>query len=188
MNSAILVMAAGFGRRFRQSGSGHKLLAALNGKPVLQHTLEQARATGRDVFVVSQPDDEAVHRLIEPQSLILCPSQGLGESIAAGVSACSAHDGWIIALGDMPWLQTASYLAVMDALETHPVVRPLVGEQQGHPVGFQHGFYPSLTSLSGDSGAKALLQRHPPYLLALLDAGCLQDVDTPEALHAGEAQ
>ncbi|MEG9523596.1 MAG: NTP transferase domain-containing protein, partial [Pantoea piersonii] len=46
MRIAILVLAAGFSRRFRESGGEHKLLASLNGKPVLQHTLEHAAATG----------------------------------------------------------------------------------------------------------------------------------------------
>lgn len=186
MNSAILVMAAGFGRRFRQSGTGNKLLAMLNGKPVLQHTLENARATGRPVFVVSQPSDEAVHRLTESESLIVCSSQGLGESLAAGIRACSDYDGWVITLGDMPWLQTTSYLAVIHALETSPLVRPVINGQPGHPVGFQRQFYAELSSLSGDTGAKTVLQNSLTHFIELQDQGCLLDVDYPAALYGKE--
>lgn len=186
MNSAILVMAAGFGRRFRQSGSGNKLLAMLNGKPVLQHTLENAQATGRPVFVVSQPSDEAIHQLAEKESLIFCPSQGLGESIAAGIRACSDYDGWVIALGDMPWLQTTSYLAVIEALETHPLVRPVINGLPGHPVGFQQQYYSDLSLLSGDTGAKKLLQQSLTHYIELEDQGCLSDVDYPAALSSKE--
>lgn len=186
MNSAILVMAAGFGRRFRQSGSGNKLLAMLNGKPVLQHTLENAQATGRPVFVVSQPSDQAIHQLAEKASLILCSSQGLGESLAAGIRTCSDYDGWVITLGDMPWLQTTSYLAVIRALETYPLVRPVINGQPGHPVGFQRQFYAELSSLSGDTGAKRLLQNFPTHCIELEDEGCLLDVDYPATLSGKE--
>lgn len=186
MNSAVLVMAAGFGRRFRQAGGETKLLAKLNGKPILQHTLEKARATGRPVLVVSRPEDKAIHRLSGSEGLILCSSQGLGESLAAGVRACSDFDGWIITLGDMPWLQTSSYLAVIQALETYPLVRPVINEQPGHPVGFQRQFYSALSSLSGDTGAKALLQNFPVHFIELQDQGCLLDVDYPAALSGKE--
>lgn len=186
INSAILVMAAGFGRRFRQSGGGNKLLARLNGKPVLQHTLENARATGRPVFVVSQPSDRAIHQLTEKASLILCASQGMGESLAAGIRACADYDGWVITLGDMPWLQTTSYQAVIQALENYPLVRPVINGQPGHPVGFRRQFYADLSSLSGDTGAKKLLQNFPTHCIELTDEGCLLDVDYPAALSAKE--
>lgn len=187
MKSAILVMAAGLSRRFKQAGAGHKLVATLDGKTVLQHTLEQARATERDVYVVSQPADVQIHRLSGQASLVLCASDGLGDSIAAGVRACKQYDGWLIALGDMPWLTTGSYLAVLEALESYPVVRPVFAEVPGHPVGFQSSFYTALTALRGDNGAKAILQLNPPHMLRLQDRGCLLDVDYPEAL-SGSAQ
>ena len=182
MKSAILVMAAGLSRRFKQAGAGHKLLATLEGKPILQHTLEQVKATGRDVFVVSQPDDVAIHRLTDPLSLVFCASSGLGDSIAAGVRAAKEYDGWLIALGDMPWLTTASYQAVLKALENYRIVRPVINGVPGHPVGFQAPFYAALTALQGDTGAKEILQQNPPHTVRLEDRGCLLDVDYPEAL------
>jgi CTP:molybdopterin cytidylyltransferase MocA len=39
-------------------------------------------------------------------------------------------------------------------------------------------------ALTGDLGARAVLQAHAPYALAVDDAGCIHDVDTPEALEA----
>ena len=37
-------------------------------------------------------------------------------------------------------------------------------------------------ALSGDQGARAVVQAHPNFLLSVEDAGCVHDVDTPEAL------
>jgi CTP:molybdopterin cytidylyltransferase MocA len=38
--------------------------------------------------------------------------------------------------------------------------------------------------LTGDLGARAVLQAHAPFALPVEDAGCIHDVDTPEALEA----
>jgi CTP:molybdopterin cytidylyltransferase MocA len=41
-------------------------------------------------------------------------------------------------------------------------------------------------ALTGDQGARAVLHAHVPYALAVEDAGCIHDVDTPEALEAAQ--
>ena len=182
MKFAILIMAAGLSQRFKQAHSGHKLLALLQGKPVMQHTLEQALASEMDVYVVSRPEDSDIHLLASRAHLIKVASAGLGHSIAAGVAATSQYDGWLIVLADMPLLTTASYLAVGRALKTSPLVRSEVNGIPGHPVAFQKPFYVDLIQLEGDNGARALLSTHPVMPVKLTDQGCLQDVDTPAML------
>jgi len=178
MKIAILMMAAGFSRRFRQSAGAHKLLALLNGKPVLQHSLEHAAATGLDLFVVTRPEDTPIHALITSGRAVICNSEGIGDSIAAGVKASAAYDGWLITLGDMPFLTSESLLSVADALHDAPLARAEVSGQPGHPVGFQRGFYQALAGLQGDSGARALLQGAPCRAVVLGDQGCIRDIDT----------
>lgn len=178
MNLAILVMAAGLSRRFRQTGHGHKLTALLNGKPLLQHTLENARATGFDVFVMTRPEDTDVHTLLSPMSLLTCASEGLGHSIAAGVSAVPNYDGWLITLADMPFITPSSYIAVAEALRTSTLARTEVKGIYGHPVGFQRSLYPQLCALRGDSGARQLLNSASLTLVSVQDDGCITDIDT----------
>lgn len=189
MKIAILMMAAGFGRRFRQSGGGHKLLASLSGKPVLQHSLEQATATGLDVFVVTRPEDVRLHALIGTASAraVLCHSEGIGDSIAAGVRASADYDGWLITLADMPFLRGDSLLAVADALSDAPLARAEFNGQPGHPVGFQRRFYQDLTALKGDTGARALLKGRPCRAVSLIDRGCVWDIDSYADLDAFNA-
>jgi len=175
---ALVVMAAGFSRRFRQQTGEHKLLALINGKPVLQHQLQQAAASGLDLFVVTRPDQTAIQALIPPASRVLCDSNGLGESIAAGVEASRDYDGWLIALGDMPFISAGSYRAVAAALADAPVVRPWINGTPGHPVGFRRHYYRSLTALQGDTGAQAIVKRDA-IRLPLSDRGCLYDIDLP---------
>lgn len=187
MRIAILVMAAGFSRRFKASGGEHKLLALLNGKPVLQHTLEHVAATGLDVFVVTRPEDRAIHALIPAGCAVICRSAGIGDSIAAGVKAAAEYDGWLITLGDMPFLTVESLLAVADALHRAPLVRAEVEGVPGHPVGFQRAFFSALASLSGDSGARAVLNSAPCQAVTLADKGCLLDIDTRSDLQRSAA-
>lgn len=182
VKTAIVLTAAGMSRRFRQASGQHKLLAVLQGKAVLRHSLEQARASGMNIIVVTRPEDKAIHVLLDNVRAVFCVSQGLGDSIAAGVSACLDYDAVIIALGDMPFVTTDSYQAVEQALHASPLVRPWVKGQPGHPVGFQRAFFPTLQQLSGDTGAQHLLLNQQIRYVPLSDRGCLEDIDYPEDL------
>ncbi|MEN4686697.1 nucleotidyltransferase family protein [Pantoea agglomerans] len=181
MKIALIVLAAGLSRRFRQQTGEHKLLADLDGKPVLQRTLEQAAASGLDLFVITRPDAAALKALCSQATLVLCDSGGLGESIAAGVKASRDYDGWLIALGDMPFVTPESYRAVSAALAYAPIVRPWIDGRPGHPVGFQNPCYPMLSTLQGDAGPQAAV-KSLAVRLPLQDRGCLCDIDLPADL------
>lgn len=182
MNIAILVMAAGYSRRFRQSGRGNKLAAIMQNQPVIQHTLENVRATGFDFYVVARPEDLELRSFMSQVHIITCPSEGLGESIAAGVSATADYDGWLITLADMPFIMPSTYLAIGEALKISPLVRAEVNGIPGHPVGFQHSFYPQLCALQGDRGARELLKVDAVTMVNVADRGCITDIDTLEDL------
>jgi molybdenum cofactor cytidylyltransferase len=185
MKIAVLVMAAGFSRRFKAGGGEHKLLALLNGKPVLQHTLAHVAATGLDFFVVTRPEDAPIQALIPAGRAVICRSEGIGDSIAAGVKAAAEYDGWLVTLGDMPFLTGESLLAVASALHHAPLARAEVAGKPGHPVGFQRAFYPALISLSGDTGARAVINSALCQMVRLADKGCVLDIDTPLDLQRG---
>ncbi|MNP77903.1 MobA-like NTP transferase domain protein [compost metagenome] len=61
-------------------------------------------------------------------------------------------------------------------------MRPLYQGQQGHPVSFPADLLPELARLSGEQGAKPVLDRHADRLICLTldDPGCVQDIDRPE--------
>ncbi|HBV92293.1 MAG TPA: nucleotidyltransferase family protein [Pantoea sp.] len=181
MKIALIVLAAGLSQRFRQQGGEHKLLADLEGKPVLQRTLDQAAASGLDLFVVTRPDALAIQAICTRATVVLCDSGGLGESIAAGVNASRDYDGWLIALGDMPFVTPESYRAISAALVDSPIVRPVIEGKPGHPVGFQNHFYPMLSTLQGDAGPQAIV-RSQAVRVPLHDRGCLCDIDFPADL------
>jgi len=52
-------------------------------------------------------------------------------------------------------------------------------------VGFQRAFFSALASLSGDSGARAVLNSAPCQAVMLADKGCVLDIDTRSDLQLG---
>ena len=169
----VIILAAGRSARFRAATGGlDKLQAHLGTLSVREHTIAAVQASGLPWHVV-----EAVHTAHIDQP-------GMGDSIATGVRACAQAEGWLILPADLPLLQPATLRAVAAALTSHTVVQPVYQGQRGHPVGFAATCGPALMALTGDQGARAVLQANTPYALAVEDAGCIHDVDTPEALEA----
>lgn len=177
----VIVLAAGRGRRFAQSGgTTHKLDALLDGVPVLQRVLHAVAASGLPFHVV-RPDSNP------PDG-----SNGMGDSIARGVSAMANAAGWLILPGDLPLISAHSLRQVAHGLSSHPVVLPFWQEQQGHPVGFSRKCGLALMALSGDGGAapivRAYRQTDEIHMLHLDDPGIVTDIDTLEDLARAEAR
>jgi len=93
-----------------------------------------------------------------------------------------APQGWIIALADMPKIAPATIQTIALAL-TQPgdaskrIVAPVFEGQRGHPVGIgpEHGA--ALMALTGDQGARALIDTHGFSAIDTLDAGVVLDID-----------
>lgn len=181
-SAGILILAAGQGSRYIASGgSGNKLLASMGdeAKSVIETVIEQAKLSELPVALVTRPDYLAVQEHAERagMQLVLCESGGSGESIAAGVAMTDRWNGWIITLGDMPWLTAAHHRRVNQALEQGAAqVRFTYKGKPGHPVGFDRRYAEALRHLRGDEGARALLDAR---LLVTLeaDADVHRDID-----------
>jgi len=162
----VILLAAGRGERFLASGGAtHKLDALLNGRPVLAHTLAAVEAAGLPWHLV-RPDGG---------------TDGMGESIALGVRATADAPGWLILPGDLPLVQPDSLRRVAQALTETGVVVPVYRQQAGHPVGFGRAWRSHLLDLSGDTGARTIVQRARAEdrvtILKLDDVGVVQDID-----------
>lgn len=167
---AVIVLAAGRGRRFQASGGTlSKLDAPLLGVPVLQHVLNAVASSGLEWHVVRS-----------------AAGGGMGDSIAAGVRAMAGACGWLILPGDLPLVTAHSVRLVAASLASHPVVVPHWLGRQGHPVGFRSECLNALLQLSGESGAASIVRAHrgkgEVLDLALDDRGVVMDVDTLDDL------
>jgi molybdenum cofactor cytidylyltransferase len=111
-------------------------------------------------------------------------ARGLGASLAAGIAAASDADGWIVALGDMPFIRAATIGAVRAKLaEGALIAAPVLAAtgERGHPVGFASRLKDELLALDGDQGARAVIERHRDMLATVRvdDPGIVIDIDTP---------
>lgn len=191
-----VLLAAGRGSRFDASGRSLKQLATLAagaqaGTPLAAAAARPlVAALGRVIAVVRPAADENQRRLhavlaAEGCELVVSTAAelGMGHSIAAGVAASRDAAGWLVALADMPAVQPDSIARVAAAIEAGAVTTaPVFAGARGHPVGFAATLRDELLALTGDSGARAVLARHPPRLIEVDDPGVLRDVDTPAAL------
>jgi len=115
--------------------------------------------------------------------IVLIESTGMGDSIAAGVAACPQLGGWLIVLGDMPFILPSSIERVVASISDDCISVPVHEGEFGHPVGFGRSFGPALMALSGDRGAKALFAQARVVEVVVDDPGVLWDVDVPEKLN-----
>lgn len=189
MSSIVgILLAAGAGRRF----GGDKLSHALpDGECVAVRAYRNLAAEVERVVAVVRPGCGVLAARLQAEGaeVAVCvdAEQGMGVSLAFAISLCPKADGWVIALADMPWIAPATIRAVTDSLRAGAViVAPSWQGQRGHPVGFSQRLAAELRALSGDAGAKEVIQRHQQQLslLACDDPGILRDIDKPEDLCA----
>jgi len=138
-----------------------------------------------DVLIVINSDSEALQKLLLENSfeITICPhaDQGMGASLAWAVQVTSAAEAWLIALGDMPFIASPTYRQVADAVvQPWDIAVPVFQGRYGHPVGFGGAYREELLNLSGDRGARILLQKHREQLktIACEDEGIVMDIDT----------
>lgn len=191
MTVTAIVLAAGQGSRFRAEAGGDqdKLLVNCVGRdgvtrPVIEQVLKSLPERVVKRWVVTSPDRLEVIRLAQAYGceVVVLHSAGMGDSIAAAVAAGGAADGWLVVLGDMPFIQSSSIERVIDALEEGGISVPVHAGKYGHPVAFDRTFGPGLMALNGDRGARSLFPLAVVQEVRVDDPGVLWDVDVPALL------
>ena len=186
-----IVLAAGRGSRYRQIAGAHrnKLLAQCTGRDgveraVLEHVLVSLSRVVDRIVLLTRPSYSSVAELALRYrcEVVVLDSPGMGDSIAAAVSAQPDHRGWLIALGDMPFIQVDTLERVAQSLTADAISVPVFEGQYGHPVGFGRAFGPALMALAGEKGAKRLFNGATVNEIGVDDPGVLWDVDVPSAL------
>jgi molybdenum cofactor cytidylyltransferase len=187
----VIVLAAGQGSRFRQEAGVErdKLVADCTGRDgavhsMIEQVLVNLPASLEKRVLVTTVDRPQVIRMDKAYGceIVLIESTGMGDSIAAGVAACPQLSGWLIVLGDMPFILPSSIERVVASMADDCISVPVHEGEFGHPVGFGRSFGPGLMALSGDRGAKALFAQARVVEVVVDDPGVLWDVDVPEKL------
>lgn len=178
---AGLILAAGEGSRF---GPEPKLLAELRGRPLLAHAI-QAQCSVPElerVVVVLGAHAEALRSGVDfmRAEAVVCERwrEGQAASLRRGLEALSDASKVIITLGDEPLISSD---IVARFVSEPPGTRAVYGGRPGHPVVLGPVEIRRAMSLTGDRGARGVLQDGPTIELGgRQDVG--RDVDTTEDL------
>ena len=183
---AALLLAAGSAQRFGSDKLRHNLP---HGVAIAVQAARQLKAEIATVFAVVRPNETELFESLKAEgcTVSVCENanEGMGASLACAARAAGERSGYLVALGDMPFVRRSSIAAVRDALAAGaPLVAPYFRTRRGHPVGISGKFFDDLLTLSGDEGAKRLLAMHEKLLVKvpLGDPGVIRDIDRPEDL------
>ena len=194
---AAIILAAGQASRFRAAagaaGPETKLVALLDGSPLVRHVAQAALASrARPVIVVTGHAQGAVRAALEglPVTFVHNPeyATGLASSLQQGLAQVPPDcDGALVLLGDMPLINAPIIDELIDAFENIPdtkAVAPVRDGMRGNPVLLARALFSAVERLQGDVGARALLAEAKGDVLevAIASRAVSYDVDTPEAL------
>ena len=184
---ATVVLAAGGSRRM---GSPKQLLR-IDGITLVRRAAETALASRcQGIYIVVGAAAEAVRREVSGLSLEVIDNPawetGLAGSIRVGIEAVRAaqpeFDAAILAPVDQPGIHTAlldRLIEVLDGGEREIVACTYAGTV-GAPALFSRRHFADLTRLTGDRGAKSLLEARGAEVAQVPFPEGGTDLDTPE--------
>ena len=189
---AGILLASGASTRF----GGDKLLAPLDGRPVVRWSADALVDRVDTLVVVVREEALTVRRALEGLPIRWAinhdAERGMSTAIRAGIAALPASvEAAIVALGDQPLVDPGVVERLVARWREHsaPAVQPRYDDGRGHPVLFDRSLFPALSALEGDVGARAVLDSVGHALDLLPIAGPRPvDVDTPDALRAVAAE
>ena len=187
--AVAVVTAAGSAVRF----GGKKLLAPIDGEPLLDHTIRSLLEGGvSEVVVVVGTDTRRelardVNAMNDPRVRPVenpDPSRGMFSSIQIGVATASG-DALVVLPGDMPYVRPETVRAVIAKFrERSTIVSPRYKGKRGHPVVLPLSLRDAIAATPPTANLHDVIKRHPsePVDLEVNDAGVVRDVDTPADL------
>lgn len=187
-----IILGAGRSSRF---GSANKLLATIDGVPMIRRVAAVAVESGLDelVAVLGYEAGAVADTLSElPISTAYNAdyAEGQSGSVRRGVEFAqeSGWDAAIVLLGDMPFLSAVTIDRLVAAYRSGAgsIVAPEYGGQRGNPVLFARDHFDRLAAVSGDRGGRELLRNCSDLVLIETDdSGVVRDIDSSDDLDGG---
>lgn len=197
MKIAAILLAAGSSRRF---GEKNKLLSNVEGMPMVVRSAGALLKTIpplRPMIVVTGYEQERMRDALngifgEENNIIFTHNpdyaSGIASSVHAGLRALPGDiDGVVIALADMPWVESRHIKKLLEAFEDKAsICIPMVGGCRGNPTLWGANYFERMYACEGDIGARVLLLEHAARVREVVfdDAATLTDIDMPEEIGA----
>ncbi len=181
---SAVILAAGSSKRLGVL----KQLARLEGRPLLERTLDAVHRSKVDqVIVVIGDNASEVRRRIDLSPFVVVVNKsfnaGMSTSIKLGLSAVDRRAAAaLMVMADQPFLSSSLIDGIVELFQKSGalIVAPTHRGIQGNPVLISRRLFSEVSGISGDVGAKPLLKRHSEDLLEypVKEPEPLFDIDT----------
>lgn len=180
---STLLLAAGGSARY---GSPKQLLP-FRGKPLIRHLAEIAMQSKADAtYIVLGAQVKRVQQELSGLAVQIIINEqwqeGIGSSLRTGIQALpETADAALVMLGDQLLVTSAHLNSLIETYHStgKPIVASAYAGTLGVPVLFARRFFPELQRLSGDRGAKQIIQNHPEAVVGVPFPDGVIDIDTP---------
>ena len=170
MISAILLAA---GQSKRMDGE-NKLTKEIKGIPLIKLSVKNILASSVDeLIIVLGYQKEIIEKLIDKNEKIKFVfnkdfESGMASSIKTGLNNLSEKtESFFICLGDMPMVGHDIYNQLIKSKANKEIIVPTYKGQQGNPVLFNKSMKEKVMDISGDIGAKKILELNKDKILNL---------------------
>ena len=170
MISAIL-LAAGQSKRM---GGENKLTKKIQGIPLIKHSVKNILASSIDeLIIILGYQKEIIEKLIDKSGKIKFIfnkdfESGMASSIKTGLNHLSNNtEAFFICLGDMPMVDHDIYNQLIKSKANKEIIVPTYKGQQGNPVLFDKSMKETVMNITGDIGAKKILELNKDKILNL---------------------
>ena len=185
MKIAMIITAAGMSTRQGKN----KLLIRLCNETIIEKTINNFIDQYLDIFVTVGYQKELIVPIIADRfrnDIQIVENKdydsGIASSIKAGISAAGVgYDYYGFCNGDKPFIKVKTIKILLKYLvENKPLILvPIYQEQSGHPTFFSKEFIKDFDLISGDTGGREVIKKHPEAViyLPINDEGIILDMD-----------
>ncbi len=183
----IIILAAGPSGRLGQP----KQLLPYQDKTLLQFLIDEATtSTASSIIVVLGANATLIEPVLETSHVQIIINknweEGMASSIRCGITALQkikpSLDAAIIMVGDQPFITASLLNNLMTTLQeiNTPIVTCSYDNTTGPPSIFHKDLFPELLQLTGDTGARSIVQKYAEEIVTIAFPSGNIDIDTQE--------
>ena len=168
---SVILLAAGQSKRM---DGENKLTKEIQGVPLIKHSVKNILASFVDeLIIVLGCQKEIIENLIDKNNKIKFVfnkdfKSGMASSIKTGLNHISNNtETFFICLGDMPMVGYDIYNQLIKSKANKEIIVPSYKGQQGNPVLFNKSMKEKVMDISGDIGAKKILELNKDKIFKL---------------------
>ena len=183
-----VILAAGLSSRM----GSHKLLLPVKNKTIIENVLDIIFSGGlSNISVVVGHGKEEILEVLRPYRIKIIHNplyrQGMSTSLKSAVEHLSKDkqtEAILVFNGDMPLIKPDTVTKMLKQYEdTRPLLSaPVYQGRRGHPVLFARELFEQLLAITGDMGARQVVEQNVSLMqtVAVDDPGIHLDIDSRE--------